>query len=232
MPDFFQSAISTLRTIGLTNATIYWLDRSLGKLTAGKLRVIKYYFLVQPLSSEIFSTRGGSYSFSLATPSDYSTIEFPRPSHIIDERVRNGYQCIIARKNDKLVAFLWYNARFYLEDEVRCKYLLGCPDNSVWDFDVYIDPKYRLGRLFSQLWAFTSEHLQNNGIDWSFSRVHAYNHSSLGAHSKLGAETIGWASFLVVGPLQLSISTHKPRIQLGLRTHSPTFTLFPPGEVG
>lgn len=42
---------------------------------------------------------------------------------------------------------------------------------AVWDFDVYIFPQYRFGRVFAAMWSEANKYLQGRGITWSVSCI-------------------------------------------------------------
>jgi hypothetical protein len=98
----------------------------------------------------------------------------------------------------------------------------------VWDFDVYVAPEFRLGRLFARLWDFTNSELRAQGFRWTISRISAFNPESLAAHSRLGARRLGSAMFLVAGPLQVSFASLPPYVHVGWHDQMrPTFFLIP-----
>ena len=48
--------------------------------------------------------------------------------------------------------------------------------------------------LLPDLWGKANQHLRNEGVEWSFSRISAFNPGSLHAHSKLGIRILFSAS--------------------------------------
>ena len=113
-----------------------------------------------------------------------------------------------------LAGFLWLASGIYEEDEVRCRYQLANPTETVWDFDVYVEPRFRLGRTFARLWDAANEDLRQRCIRWSISRISAFNPASLAAHARLGALPLGHASFLCLGRLQLAFLPDRWKPQL------------------
>jgi len=99
----------------------------------------------------------------------------------------------------------------------------------VWDFDVFVVPRYRLGRTMARLWKAVDADLSAQGVQWSFSRISLFNAESMNSHARLGAVAVGHAIFLVAGKLQLSFSGQAPFFRLGWsQKHRPVFTLRPP----
>ncbi|MDD2759554.1 MAG: hypothetical protein PHH11_04605, partial [Methylomonas sp.] len=92
------------------------------------------------------------------------------------------------------------------------------------DFDVYVEPKYRLSPTFLKLWDEASARLLREGVSWSLSRISAFNTMSLSSHKRMGAKIIGWAVFFQMAGIQLTISSLKPFLHISLSNASlPTF---------
>ncbi|MBK1707421.1 hypothetical protein CKO40_23545 [Halochromatium glycolicum] len=58
--------------------------------------------------------------------------------------------------------------------------------------------------------------LHAEGFRESFSRISAFNPSSHGSHARLGAKTIGWATFVVIGSLQIMWASRAPFLHLSI----------------
>lgn len=147
-------------------------------------------------------------------PHDPIVASFAPPSSVIVQRFSSGAKCLAATIRGNFAGTLWIAENSYAEDEVRCLYVLGDPKRSVWDFDVYIAPQYRGGRILARLWQEAIAQLSSSGVQWSFSRISLLNAASLAAHSQLGASKIGFACFIVIGGLQLSIISRRPYLHL------------------
>ncbi|MCX8114263.1 MAG: GNAT family N-acetyltransferase, partial [Burkholderiaceae bacterium] len=193
------------------------------------MRLVSYHFVAQPVAATDQLTPGlaRSIEFRSLHPDDPLVPQLPRPPEVIARRFRSGARCLAAVKSGRLVGFLWYKEREYFEDEVRCRYRYH-PTASVWDFDVYVAPEFRLGRLFARLWDFANSELRARGFRWTISRISAFNPESLAAHSRLGARRLGSAMFLVAGPLQVSFASLPPYVHVGWHDQMrPTFYLIP-----
>lgn len=226
----FASAWQLARTLGPGTAACYALARVLDIATRGRLRLIFYRFVAQPVprDGERAPARAGAIELRHLHADDPLIAQFPRPPAVIAHRFRDGAQCLAAIRGDRLVGFLWFKEREYVEDEVRCVYRFD-PANAVWDFDVYIDPEFRLGRLFARLWDFANRELQARGYRWTLSRISAFNPASLAAHARLGARRVGGALFIVGGPVQVSFASCAPYFHIGWRDDMcPVFTLHLP----
>jgi GNAT superfamily N-acetyltransferase len=214
-------------TLGVATAAWYAASRLLDAATRGAVRIVKYRFVAQPVfaSSPTLPERGSSVELRWLRADDRIVVQMPRPPAVVARRFRDGARCLAAVKSGRLIGFLWYKETEYLEDEVRCCYRFD-PAVAVWDFDVYVDPEFRLGRLFSRLWGAAHRELHRQGYRWTISRISVFNAASLAAHARMGARTIGRATFLVIGPLQVSFATLTPRLHVSWRAdHYPVFVL-------
>ncbi|MCS6944591.1 MAG: hypothetical protein RMK97_04135 [Sutterellaceae bacterium] len=215
----FASAIQLTRALGPGTAACYALARLLEVATRGALRLVSYRFVAQPVPPEgdiVNPARAGGIELRYLLADDPLVAQFPRPPAVIARRFRDGARCLAAIKGEKLIGFLWFQEREYVEDEVRCRYRFD-PNAAVWDFDVYIDPEYRLGRLFARLWDFAHRELRSRGYRWTLSRISAFNPTSLAAHARLGARRLGSALFIVAGPVQVSFLSCPPHFHVGWR---------------
>jgi hypothetical protein len=112
-------------------------------------------------------------------------------------------RCFTAWQGSTLAGFLWFTQREYAEDEVRITFRVHPADRAVWDLDVHIEPRFRLGRTFALLWDAAFGAMRAQGARWTISRVSAFNADSIRAHQRLGARPTGWAIFLLSGRFQL-----------------------------
>ncbi|MFN3564547.1 MAG: GNAT family N-acetyltransferase [Burkholderiaceae bacterium] len=190
---------------------------------------MKYRFVAQPVpdSPAASPERGGTIELRWLQSDDPLVTQMPRPPAVIARRFGDGARCLAAVKSGRLIGFLWYKENEYLEDEVRCRYRFDAA-TAVWDFDVYVDPEYRLGRLFSRLWSTAHRDLRARGYRWTISRISAFNAASLAAHARMGARTVASATFFAIGPLQVSFATIAPRFHLSWRSDRyPLYVLMP-----
>jgi hypothetical protein len=204
------------RRVSIT--TLYAIHRLLERSSAGRARLVPYLFVAQPVAA---SSKGQlraepAFKVSIASSSNPVLEHFPRPKEVIANRYRAGARCYVATVADEFAGFIWICPQAYDEDEVRCRYIM--PSATAWDFDVYVVPKYRLGRTLARLWESVREELRGDGIAWTFSRISLFNEASLRAHRRLGAETVGMAIFLVFGALQIVLGFRPFRLHAGLRS--------------
>jgi hypothetical protein len=193
--------------MGRTNACLYALSRVLQRVLGNRIRFVKYYFVAQPVPAcEPASPllRPGTFSLDWADATSPLLAQMDRPPAVIAERFAQGARCLAATTPaGELAGFLWFVVGPYEEDEVRARFVPKPDQRVAWDFDVTIMPRYRMGRLFSYLWARAGAELRARGVTYTVSRISAFNAGSLASHQRLGARIVGRAVFLCIGPYQL-----------------------------
>jgi hypothetical protein len=222
----------TLREVGLLDACLYALARVLESLSGRRVRVHKYYLVAQPVSKmpRLAPHRGQMFEVRQVAEFDPLIRQFPRPDWVIPYRFKQGAVCLAATKTGTVVGFLWLTLGPYDEDEVRCRYIPLPSEATAWDFDVYVEPAYRNGIVFGRLWDEANRFLTAHGVEWSLSRISAFNSGSILSHGRMGATRIGAATFLSMGRWQIAASTIAPHFHFSTGPGSfPTYRL-DPGE--
>lgn len=220
----------TIRRLGWLNGCLFALDRLLAGISRDRVRLHKYYFVAQPISGKRWlpPQRGASLEVRRVTESDPIIKEFPRPDWAIPYRFKQGAICLAELRAGKFIGFLWFTLGPYQEDEVRCRYVPLPAGESAWDFDVYLHPEHRNSIAFLKLWDEANSFLAARKIRWSLSRISAFNRSSMLAHARMGASSIGAATFLSIGSRQISTATVPPYFHFSAHPDSfPIFTLKP-----
>lgn len=225
-----QSLRATARELGVGWTLAYALHRLLQ--AAGIGRVVPYAFVAQPVGSGAYDQLRDDAKTQVrhALPGDPLEASFPRPLEVNRARWASGARCHVCTVGGEFAGTIWIQRTRYEEDEVRCDYLIAQPERCVWDFDVVVAPKYRLGRTMGRLWKAVDAELAREGVRWTLSRISLFNPASLRSHTRLGAVPVGWAAFLVIGPLQLAVSSVAPRlhVSLGRRGARPGYTIAAP----
>lgn len=216
---------------GIREGLYYLTAKALSAASRGTIRLVRYHFVAQPVPPATKGSRPSPKStVRIVTPDDPITASFPRPTEVIRGRFSNGNTCFVAETNGRFAGFLWLAHKAYEEDEIRCWYELEDPAHCAWDYDVYVEPDFRIGRTFSRLWESANAHLAAQGVRWSLSRISAFNPASLAAHRRLGIQTIASASFLCVGAMQLSLIDRRPYIHFSITDRRPILLLSPPAD--
>lgn len=208
---------------GRLGTLVHALDRGLAAVSGGRARVHAYAFIAQPLDAPAFlrsvirPPAGGSRQLLHVRAGDALAQTLPRPQAILARRWAAGDECLAAVVQDELAGTLWLAFGHYDEDEVRCRYELLEPSLHVWDYDVWVAPRYRGGRVLARLWGAAGQRLVEAGYTHSISRVALGNVASLAVHRRMGGTVIGRAVFVSLGPLQIAFMGARPFVHLGLR---------------
>src|SRR5207249_3151072 len=133
---------------------LFAASRLLDALFAGRLRIVKYYFMAQQIGPPgPTAARSGSFSLVWVDVGCPLFSQVDRPPAVIASRFAQGARCLAAiAEGTQLAGFLWIVVGPYEEDEVRARFCPRPAGAAAWDFDVTIMPRYRMGRLFSYLW--------------------------------------------------------------------------------
>jgi hypothetical protein len=206
------------REIGTGNAVLYLIARLLSRASAGRIKLYKYYLVAQPVaeSSVTPAHRGRSINVREASVDEIRGTDFGRPAAAVEYRLRHRCRCLLAYRGAELLGFQWFSLNDYPEDEVRCWFLVDPAENCAWDFDIFVKPEARALPVFLRLWDHCNALLREQRIERSLSRIDAFNAASLRSHTRLGAANLGWALFVVGGPVQLAAFSSRPWLHLSL----------------
>jgi len=193
----------TLATMGRVDGALYVLSRLLEVAFGRRVRIVKYYFVAQPVVQAVPSPSRSSFDVDWAEAGSPLFQQIARPSSILASRYRQGARCLAATVGgSELAGFLWFVVGPYDEDEVRVRFVPAPEECTAWDFDVTIMPRYRMGRLFATLWQRGAKEMAACGVTHTVSRISAFNPMSLASHRRLGARVVGQALFLCIGEWQ------------------------------
>jgi hypothetical protein len=226
-----EPLMSAIRSLGFTNGLLYLLGRAMQALSGGRWRLIRYYLVAQPVPSPFIPVCRSSEServLEITLPNPIIE-KFPRPYSVIQGRFKKKYVCLAACSKQRFSGFLWFARGSYDEDEVHCRFVLAAPISTVWDFDVHVEPDFRLGRTFARLWDAANERFSSDGIEWSISRISAFNKQSIQSHGRMGILRLHVLTFVCLGKLQIGLMSCRPYFNIcwnGL--NSPTVVLEPP----
>lgn len=212
-----------LAQFGLKVTIAYILHRLLRRVSL-QAGCYYYYIYRQPFSSRLGSVikrpSQGKLSFDWYQQFTPIQLQLPRPEHMIKARFEQQTHCLLAVQEQQLLACAWFTEQQYQEDEVRCLFDFSHLTDHVWDYDVYVTPKYRVGRLFMRLWMQAEQYWQARSFNASLSRINAFNTNSVISHEKLGAKKVGSACFICLGSFQLMVSSMAPYFHLSFSGNS------------
>ena len=199
-----RAALEPFRRLSRVDGCLFVLASVLVRLSRGRVQLTKYYFMAQPVPRGTHAvTRASGITVEELRADDPRLAQLRRSAQELERRFMSSSRCFAAWQGSTLAGFLWFTEREYAEDEVRITFRVHPADRAVWDLDVHIEPRFRLGRTFALLWEAAFAAMRAQGARWTISRVSAFNADSIRAHQRLGARPTGWAVFLLSGPFQL-----------------------------
>jgi hypothetical protein len=210
--------LSPFKQFGFAAGLLYVADRLLGSFSR-RTRVFVYELMVQPIPDQPYTGMRAIRAFDHREikRGDPELASMPAPAHVIDARFAQGAICVGTFKQGKFVGYIWLAFDTYEEDEVRCTYVLLPANQSVFDFDLYIFPEFRLGLAFVAIWQNAVALLRSRGVRHSFSRLTRFNLASRTAHAHLGWKLVARAVTLKLWSFECMITTLPPYVSLSLR---------------
>lgn len=202
--------------LGAPTAILYIVHR-LCVASRLPLSLYMYRLVAQPVSTtpHLPPVRRAAFSCRRLEAGDPVFSEIPLDPGIVAARFEHGAFCYGLFRKEQVCAWLWVAFHAYEEDEVRCRFEMT--EKIVWDFDVSVMPQHRLGFAFAALWDNVNAELERQGIDWSFSRISAFNMPSRRSHRRLGAIDRGGMVFLTFGPVQIMLQRSRPAFHIAFK---------------
>jgi hypothetical protein len=219
------AALST--ELGPLNAVYWSFNRAFMELKA-PCRLFRYYFVAQPVAAEpiLPARRGRAIEIRQLKSTDAVLADLPIGDAVVQCRFDQDAVCFGAFQDNAIVGCLWLCHGKYEEDEVRCLFKLDPENSTAWDFGIYVVPAARGGFAFLKLWDGANAYLREQGVNWSLSRISAFNPDSLRSHQNLGTRRIASALFVQLGRLQLMVSSLRPFVHLSASpSQTPELTL-------
>ena len=213
-----DSFSATIRSLGWINGSLYLLAQGIDQLSRGRIRIIKYDLVSQPVSAEPLmpSHRGAAVEVREVHAGDPLLTRMGHPPASIESRFAQGGRCLAALCDGELAGFLWWVEGAYREDEVRCLFIPHPAGAAVWDFDVFVAAGRRYSPVFARLWEAADRELHGRGFIRSCSRISAFKPESLSAHRRLGARVTGKCLFIRIWRAQIMFATQSPWIHVSL----------------
>jgi hypothetical protein len=224
-----RKLIGPFREFGPAVGLLYAIDRMLSRLSP-ELHLYVYELMVQPIVEKPLLSRGSKKQLEIReiNAGDPELALMPVRSEAMRARLAQQATCLGAFRNGTFIGYMWFCNPAYDEDEVRCTYVLGSAEDSVFDFDFYIFPEHRMGLGFVSLWNGANEFMRRRNIRYSFSRLTRFNVASRRAHQHLGLKVVGRAIFLKAWHLQVMIATLFPFVHISItKTERVRLTLKP-----
>jgi len=212
-----QKIIGPFREFGPVAGLLYAIDRVLSSFSPD-LHLYVYELMVQPIMDKPLFPRGFRKQLEIREikPGDPELALMPVRSEAMDARLAQHATCLGAFQKGVFIGYMWFCNPTYDEDEVRCTYVLGRAKESVFDFDFYIFPEYRMGLAFVGLWNGANEFLSSRNVRYTFSRLTRFNVASRRAHQHLGWKVVGRAIFLKARSIEFMLATLFPFVHMSI----------------
>ena len=212
-PGLLTRLAGPFREFGWAAGSAYMIDRGLRSLSPN-LGLYVYEFMVQPMGGPPLLPPNlcRNLTFREIVKGDPAIAEMPAREDIKARRFEQGARCLGAYRKGLLIGYIWYATGRYEEDEVRCDYVLVDRAKSIFDFDLYVLPQYRLGVGFLGVWHGANQMLAPQGVRYTFSRLTRFNVASRRAHAHLGWKRVGVGVFLQLWGAEFMASSVAPYI--------------------
>jgi hypothetical protein len=216
----WQTLTNAWREFGLGIGSVYLIDQALIRLS-DHTRLRFYELMVQPITEPplVAERYTRSFSYREIKAGDPEVDRMPARSDIKATRFEQGARCLGAFRGEEFVGYMWFTHDRYLEDEVRCVFDVHPTDSTVFDFDFYLFPEYRMGLAFIGLWEGANRYLYERGIRYTYSRITRFNTASRRAHDHLGWRRVGRAVFLKLWNFEWMIAGVKPYVHVSISPH-------------
>ncbi len=225
---------SRYREVGPANAALLGLNCLLQSVHP-RLAVARYHLMAQPVpEAPLLRGRERSLVVRSLRPDDPALARRrPGPDRRPEERrLHEDAYCLGAFRpgEERLLGFIRLLSGAHREDEHRCLLRPPADPRCVLDVDVYVFPHARGGFVFAHLWDAANAWLRRQGVEWTLSRISAFNANSLRAHQRLGAQRVGDLYFLQMGALEILLTGQRPFVAVSRpRGRPPEITIHPPG---
>jgi hypothetical protein len=204
----WQRISSPFQEFGALDGALYAVDRVLRRLSPA-MGLYVYELTIQPIEGKplLRDSLARNLSFVEIGRGHPDVERMPARPEIKELRFEQGARCLGVYRRGELIGYIWFGFGMYREDEVRCDYELARPEESVFDFDLYVMPEHRMGLGFIAVWHCANLYLRERGVRHTFSRVTRFNIASRRSHALRG---LARAIFLKVGKLEAMVATHAP----------------------
>jgi len=166
--------------------------------SAGAIAVRAYAIVLQPVAARALLAPSSRPGIEVRSAAESGVLELipNRPRAELKRRMQNGDVGFIAVDKTAYAGHLWISRKDFDETEAHCRFELPRSTNIAWDYDLHIDPRYRMGRAFTRLWDAAFAYLRSIGATATLSRIALANSQSLSSHRALHAREIGRTFFI------------------------------------
>ncbi len=210
--------MSPFKEFGFFAGLFYSVDRGLQRLSPN-LRLFVYELLAQPIPDVPLLPPRLSKGLEMREirAGDPEVARMPARPDIKESRFEQNAICLGAFQKGQFIGHIWFCFHAYEEDEVQCTFVLPEGNQTVFDFDLYVFPEYRMGLGFAGIWNGANEFLRHRGVKLSYSRLTRFNLASRRAHRQLGARRVGRMLVLRAWHVEFMIATVSPYVHFSLQ---------------
>ncbi len=104
---------------------------------------------------------------------------------IFEERFRAGEHCTVAEYNGKIIGYEWYSSSSY-HIEQRYFYTVAIPENSIYAYDAFIRPDYRISGIWVRFKQHIGEEMRKLNRVRIITLIDSDNKLSLNTHTRFG----------------------------------------------
>ena len=224
-----------LSDMGAANGMLFILARIANRLCPA-IAIARFYIVAQPVmqSRVLPKGRGASIQVLMLSGHDPLLDQVATPADEIERRFSGETKCFLALRGERVVGHLWVTHSGYRDPVFRCEYRIESPETVAWDFDLWIEPKERMGWAFCRLWDACNEYLAGRKIAWTLSRISAFNAGSLRAHQRIGIHRLRSLTYVCIGRLEWLLLFPSPSIRISrqafplLRVEAPDLQQYSP----
>lgn len=224
--DLLAEWRGALREMGVVGGCGYKIDRLLSRMSRGRVRLWMMCLYAQPVPSRplLAPVRQPRLRIGVVAPGEIPAREFRRSEAAIESRFRQGSICIAGRTDEGMAGYLWLHFGRLPERMFACDFEALPANRTCWDYDLEIEPRYRLGRTFARLWDEAFRLLRERGITSTVSWIHCANGTSRRSHERMGATRVGWLVLLDVFGYKTALASIRPFLRFagpGKRIYVP-----------
>lgn len=211
----FQRLAGPFREFGFFPGLVYAIHRVLTRISP-RLGFVYHDWMVQPIPEKplLPERRRDAYTTREIPEGDPLIDQMPLRPGVAAARFAQDVVCLGTFRKDELVGYIWLAFGSFEEDEARCTFVLEPVSESVFDFDLYVLEKYRMGMGFIAVWDGAARYLRERGVRHSYSRLDHFNRKSAAAHDRLGWKRVGSAVILKLGTFELQVTSMAPFVFL------------------
>ena len=116
---------------------------------------------------------------------------FPHQREKFERRISQGVPCIIAKKEEEIVGYMWFKEAQGDSFLTNSMWLFS-PErmDGLWGFDIFVNPAYRMRGLFTYILHAVYEEAKRRGYGTIYGEVFYTNEISIKSQMRIGYEIV------------------------------------------